>query len=144
MRYSCTDLGGSEGGVVADCWWWWWCWWWWDGSRAAAEWGDSRLPMAAEVPLFGASGDSFVAVGSSSMYVMSERGRGGHGPVWLRELRKLCKLCKLCNERRSSRSSSVDLNARITRSCKTQGSHKGCLLLCCCHRGERRHIHSRG
>lgn len=56
-------------------------------------------------------------VGSSSMYVKSESGRG---PVWLRELRILCKLCKLWTERRSSRSSRVDLNALITRSCKNR------------------------
>lgn len=57
---------------------------------------------------------------------MSDRGRGGQGPVWLRELRKLCKLCKLCTERRSSRSSRVDLKALITRSCKHReaGSHQ--------------------
>lgn len=58
-----------------------------------------------------------VFVGSSSMYVKSESGRG---PVWLRELRILCKLCKLWTERRSSRSSRVDLNALITRSCKNR------------------------
>lgn len=51
------------------------------------------------------------------MYVKSESGRG---PVWLRELRILCKLCKLWTERRSSRSSRVDLNALITRSCKNR------------------------
>lgn len=51
------------------------------------------------------------------MYVKSESGRG---PVWLRELRILCKLCKLWIERRSSRSSRVDLNALITRSCKNR------------------------
>lgn len=63
---------------------------------------------------------AFIAVlfvGSSSMYVKSESGRG---PVWLRELRILCKLCKLWTERRSSRSSRVDLNALITRSCKNR------------------------
>lgn len=54
---------------------------------------------------------------SSSMYVKSDSGRG---PVWLRELRMLCKLCKLWTERRSSKSSRVDLNARITRSCKNR------------------------
>lgn len=59
------------------------------------------------------------AFGSSSMYVKSERGRG---PVWLRELRILCKLCKLWTERRSSRSSRVDLNARITRSCNEKSN----------------------
>lgn len=53
------------------------------------------------------------------MYVKSERGRG---PVWLRELRILCKLCKLWTERRSSRSSRVDLNARITRSCNEKSN----------------------
>lgn len=56
-------------------------------------------------------------VGSSSMYVKSDSGRG---PVWLRELRILCKLCKLWTERRSSKSSRVDLNALITRSCKNR------------------------
>lgn len=40
--------------------------------------------------------------------------------MWLRELRILCKLCKLWTERRSSRSSRVDLNALITRSCKNR------------------------
>lgn len=46
---------------------------------------------------------------SSSMYVMlSDRGRP----------RVLVLVRKLCMERRSSRSSSVDLKARITRSCK--------------------------
>lgn len=56
------------------------------------------------------------------MYVKSESGRG---PVWLRELRILCKLCKLWTERRSSRSSRVDLNALITRSCKNR---EGCSI----------------
>lgn len=57
---------------------------------------------------------------------MSDKGRGGQGPVWLRELRKLCKLCKLCMERRSSRSSKVDLKALITLSCKHReaGNHQ--------------------
>lgn len=59
-----------------------------------------------------------VFTGSSSIKVMSD---SGLGPVWLRELRKLCKLCILCTDLRSSRSSSVDLNALITRSWKTQG-----------------------
>jgi len=46
---------------------------------------------------------------SSSMYVMlSDRGRP----------RELVVVRKLCMERRSSRSSSVDLKARMTRSCK--------------------------
>lgn len=67
-----------------------------------------KLPLLAFSALF---------VGSSSMYVKSESGRG---PVWLRELRILCKLCKLWTERRSSKSSRVDLNALITRSCKNR------------------------
>jgi hypothetical protein len=47
---------------------------------------------------------------SSSMYVMlSDRGRPRELVVVVR---------KLCMERRSSRSSSVDLKARMTRSCK--------------------------
>lgn len=49
----------------------------------------------------------------------------GRGPVWLRELRILCKLCKLWTERRSSKSSRVDLKALITRSCKNR---EGCSI----------------
>lgn len=120
MRVSCTGLGSSEllatlvagaGVWCANCGWW-------EGNLRVF--GDnSRWSSPAPRSFFANCwGDSLVADGSSSMYVMSDRGRGGQGPVWLRELRKLCKLCKLCIERRSSRSSRVDLKALITRSCK--------------------------
>ncbi len=73
-------------------WWWWW------------------PPVAAEDKTADAETDPRRS-GSSSMYVMSERGRN---PDWLRELRRLWTLC---SDRFSSKSSSVDLKALITRSC---------------------------
>lgn len=79
----------------------------------AAVWSWSAV-LFGKLPLLAFSA---VFVGSSSMYVKSDSGRG---PVWLRELRILCKLCKLWTERRSSKSSRVDLNALITRSCKNR------------------------
>lgn len=78
---------------------WWWLWW-------VACVGASLLFSMGELGVFS---------GSSSANEPSDSGRW---PCMLRELRRLCKLCRLCTERRSSRSSKVDLNARITRSCK--------------------------
>ena len=81
------------------------------------DWSITAWPLLVSLEAFS---EAFVE--SSSIYVKSDNGRG---PVWLRELRILCKLCKLWTERRSSKSSRVDLNALITRSCKNR---EGCSI----------------
>ena len=70
---------------------------------SGTRWGSSAGETILTV-LFEDRGDG--VFGSSSMYLMSDNGC---------KLRELRKLCKLRTERRSCKSSSVDLNALITR-----------------------------